>query len=103
MPRKTLQEMVNLTEQNNQYSQIIPDELMIAIFWEETTFQNIEQIRGAQGQVGLGFGQVQEDSLPLAGSGTSGGSRRYCAHPSIGPAWKQVKLVARTVLSFSIV
>jgi hypothetical protein len=65
MPRKTLQEMVNLTEQNNQYSQIIPDELMIAIFWEETTFQNIEQIKGADGKVGLGFGQVQEDSLPL--------------------------------------
>jgi hypothetical protein len=65
MPRKTLQEMVNLTDQNNQYSQIIPDELMIAIFWEETLFQNIEQIKGADGKVGLGFGQVQEDSLPL--------------------------------------
>jgi hypothetical protein len=65
MPRKTLKEMVDLTEKNNEYTQIFPDELLIAIFWEETTFQNIEQIKGAQGKVGLGFGQVQEDSLPL--------------------------------------
>jgi hypothetical protein len=65
MPGKTLQEMVDLLEQNNQFSQIIPDELMIAIFWEETMFQNIEQFQGLNGQVGLGFGQVQEDSLPL--------------------------------------
>ena len=65
MQSKTLKEMVNLLAQNNQYSPIIPDQLMIAIFWEETTFQNIEQIKGADGKVGLGFGQVQEDSLPL--------------------------------------
>jgi hypothetical protein len=65
MASKSLKEMVNLLKQNNQYSPIIPDELMIAIFWEETLFQNIEQIQGKNGQVGLGFGQVQQDSLPL--------------------------------------
>ena len=65
MQSKTLKEMLNLLAKNNQYSPIIPDQLMIAIFWEETTFQNIEQIKGADGKVGLGFGQVQEDSLPL--------------------------------------
>src|SRR5436305_1801525 len=47
--------------------------------------------------------RFRRNSLPLAGSGTSGGSRRNCAHPSIGPAWTQVKLVPRTVLAFSIV
>src|SRR5262249_48387400 len=47
--------------------------------------------------------RLRRNSLPLTGIGTSGGSRRNCAHPSIGPAWKQVKWVPRTVLSFSIV
>src|SRR5438445_12792197 len=47
--------------------------------------------------------RFRRNSLPLAGTGTSGGSRRNCAHPSFGPAWQQVKLVPRTVLSFSIV
>jgi hypothetical protein len=65
MARKTLKEMVNLTTKNNPYSQSFPDELLIAIFWEETTFQNIEQIKGKKGEVGLGFGQVQENVLPL--------------------------------------
>jgi hypothetical protein len=65
MPRKTLKEMVELTTKNNQFSGIFHNELLIAIFWEETTFQNIEQIKGAGGKMGLGFGQVQEDSLPL--------------------------------------
>src|ERR1700757_5307521 len=47
--------------------------------------------------------RLRRNSLPLAGIGTSGGSRRNSAHPSFGPAWKQVKLPPRTVLSFSIV
>jgi hypothetical protein len=65
MASKTLREMLDLLAKNNQYRPIIPDQLMIAIFWEETLFQNIEQNQGANGKVGLGFGQVQEDSLPL--------------------------------------
>jgi hypothetical protein len=65
MQSKTLKEMLNLLAKNNQYSPIIPDQLMIAIFWEETLFRNIEQNRGRNGEVGLGFGQVQENSLPL--------------------------------------
>ena len=65
MASKTLSEMLKLTSANNDYKNMFPDELLIAIFWEETLFQNIEQVKGAEGQVGLGFGQVQEDSLPL--------------------------------------
>ena len=65
MASKTLREMLDLLAKNNQFSAIIPDQLMIAIFWEETLFQNIEQFQGANGKVGLGFGQVQQDSLPL--------------------------------------
>src|SRR5262249_10089370 len=40
---------------------------------------------------------------PLAGNGTSGGSRRDCVQLSIGPAWEQVKLAHGTALSFRIV
>jgi hypothetical protein len=65
MASKKLSEMISLTHDNNAFNQYFPDELLIAIFWEETLFQNIEQIRGAEGKKGLGFGQVQEDSLPL--------------------------------------
>jgi hypothetical protein len=65
MASKTLSEMISLTSANNAYSQSFPNELLIAIFWEETLFQNIEQVKGADGKKGLGFGQVQEDSLPL--------------------------------------
>jgi hypothetical protein len=43
------------------------------------------------------------NNFPLVGRGTSGGSSRNCAQPSIGPAWKHVKLAAHTVLSFGIV
>ena len=57
--------MISLTWDNNPFYQYFPDELLIAIFWEETLFQNIEQVRGATGKKGLGFGQVQEDTLPL--------------------------------------
>src|SRR5262249_47453272 len=37
------------------------------------------------------------------GIGTSGGSSRNCVQPSLGPAWKQVKFVPRTICSFAIV
>src|SRR5262245_11519811 len=61
-----LSKMIDLTYDNNdEFYRYFPDELLIAIFWEETTFRNIEQFKGKQGQVGLGFGQVQEDTLPL--------------------------------------
>lgn len=65
MASRKLSEMISLTWDNNPFYQYFPDELLIAIFWEETLFQNIEQVRGASGKKGLGFGQVQEDSLPL--------------------------------------
>ena len=54
MASKTLTEMVQLTYENNDFKASFPDELLIAIFWEETLFQNIEQVKGANGQVGLG-------------------------------------------------
>src|SRR5437763_2263932 len=47
--------------------------------------------------------RLRRNGLPLADLGTSGGSKRNSVHPSFGPAWTQVKLVPRTVLSFSIV
>jgi hypothetical protein len=66
MASRKLSEMIKLTwEYNDEFYHSFPDELLIAIFWEETLFQNIEQIRGATGKKGLGFGQVQEDTLPL--------------------------------------
>lgn len=65
MQSKKLSEMISLTRANNPFSQTFPNELLIAIFWEETLFRNIEQIKGENGKKGLGFGQVQEDSLPL--------------------------------------
>ena len=65
MASRKLSEMIQLTHDNNAFSNNFPDELLIAIFWEETLFQNIVQIRGAEGKKGLGFGQVQEDTLPL--------------------------------------
>jgi hypothetical protein len=52
-------------QNQNPHYQYFPDELLIAIFWEETLFQNIVQFRGAEGKKGLRFGQVQEDTLPL--------------------------------------
>ncbi len=65
MPSRKISEMISLTYDNNPYYQYFPDELLVAIFWEEALFQNIVQLRGAEGQKGLGFGQVQEDTLPL--------------------------------------
>jgi len=65
MASRKISEMISLTYDNNPHYQYFPDELLIAIFWEETLFQNIVQFRGAEGKKGLGFGQVQEDTLPL--------------------------------------
>src|SRR5262245_4042958 len=49
--------------------------------------------------------RLRRNSLPFAGIGTSGGSRRNCVQLSIGPAWKQTKFVPRitgwSVISFS--
>jgi hypothetical protein len=61
--------MIDLVYVNNdQFYQAFPDELLIAIFWEETLFKNVVQTKGKAGQSGLGFGQVQEDVLPLINS-----------------------------------
>src|SRR5262245_30878375 len=46
--------------------------------------------------------RARRNSLPLAGRGPSDGPRRYCAQPSIGPAWTQVKWVPCTLRSFNI-
>src|SRR5215813_11367265 len=44
--------------------------------------------------------KLRRNSLPLDGIGPAGGSSRNCAHPSFGPAWKQVKFVPRTIGCF---
>ncbi len=63
---KPLSEMIDLVYVNNDvFYEAFPDELLIAIFWEETLFKNVVQTKGKAGQSGLGFGQVQEDVLPL--------------------------------------
>jgi hypothetical protein len=46
------------------YWQIFPDELLLAIFWEESTFTNARQIGWKQGAVG--FGQVEPSTVTLA-------------------------------------
>jgi hypothetical protein len=46
------------------YWQIFPDELILAIFWEESTFTNARQIGWKQGAVG--FGQVEPSTVTLA-------------------------------------
>ena len=58
-------EMVTLAANNNSFCDAFPDELLLAIYWEETLFQNIAQTRGLNGKRGIGFGQVQEDTFPL--------------------------------------
>src|SRR5439155_16647551 len=65
MASRKLSEMIQLNNDNNAFSNNFPDELLIAIFWEETLFQNIVQIRGAEGKKRLVFSQVQEDTVPL--------------------------------------
>lgn len=46
------------------YWQVFPDELLLAIFWEESTFTNARQIGWKQGAVG--FGQVEPSTVTLA-------------------------------------
>ena len=43
---------------------VFPDELILAIFWEESTFTNARQIGWKQGAVG--FGQVEPSTVTLA-------------------------------------
>jgi hypothetical protein len=47
------------------YNLIFPPELQIAIFWEETKFQNIRQVNGQGQEVGpaVGFGQVEPNGI----------------------------------------
>ncbi len=46
------------------YWEVFPDELILAIFWEESTFTNARQIGWKQGAVG--FGQVEPSTVTLA-------------------------------------
>jgi hypothetical protein len=46
------------------YWQVFPDELILAIFWEESTFSNARQVGWKQGAVG--FGQVEPSTVTLA-------------------------------------
>ena len=57
--------MAELVDQHHwDYWQIFPDELILAIFWEESTFTNARQIGWKQGAVG--FGQVEPSTVTLA-------------------------------------
>ena len=66
MARLTFERMWNLTEQTFRYShylgtkyrQLVGPELMIAVFWEETLFENKPGVGGA-----VGFGQVQPGTI----------------------------------------
>ena len=52
--------MARLVYDNNwQLYEIFSDELLLAIFWEETQFNNIPQLRGTA----VGFGQVEPAEL----------------------------------------
>jgi hypothetical protein len=58
-------DMLDLVDKNHwDYWQIFPDELILAIFWEESTFTNARQIGWKQGAVG--FGQVEPSTVTLA-------------------------------------
>ena len=59
-PGFSFQEMVNLVYDNNwQLYQVFSDALLIAIFWEETQFNNIAQEKGTA----VGLGQVEPREL----------------------------------------
>jgi hypothetical protein len=53
-----------VNEHHWDYWQIFSDELILAIFWEESTFTNARQIGWKQGAVG--FGQVEPSTVTLA-------------------------------------
>jgi hypothetical protein len=58
-------DMADLVDQYHlDYWHIFPDELILAIFWEESTFTNARQIGWKQGAVG--FGQVEPSTVTLA-------------------------------------
>jgi hypothetical protein len=54
--------------------------LMLAIFWEETMFQNIKQWRGGPA---VGFGQIEKSSIKLANQFVSGNSNSPFSTESI--------------------
>jgi hypothetical protein len=57
--------IVTLVDQYHwDYWRVFPDELVLAIFWEESTFTNARQIGWKQGAVG--FGQVEPSTVTLA-------------------------------------
>jgi hypothetical protein len=57
--------MVDLVGQYHwDHCDVFPDELILAIFWEESTFTNARQIGWKQGAVG--FGQVEPSTVTLA-------------------------------------
>jgi hypothetical protein len=57
--------MVDLVDQYHwDYWELFPDELLLAIFWEESAFTNARQIGWKQGAVG--FGQVEPSTVTLA-------------------------------------
>ena len=60
LPGKSFVEMFDLVYTHNRYKQDFSDRLMIAIFWEESIFNNIKQTRGTA----LGFGQVEPSEFP---------------------------------------
>jgi hypothetical protein len=61
----SFEDMADLVDQYHlDYWHIFPDELLLAIFWEESTFTNARQIGWKQGAVG--FGQVEPSTVTLA-------------------------------------
>jgi len=61
LPDYTFQEMTSLAYANNTAMwQVFTDELVIAICWEESQFNNIQQVKGSA----VGLGQVEPKELP---------------------------------------
>jgi hypothetical protein len=61
IPAFSFQDMVDLAYANNMAMwQVFPDELVLAICWEETQFNNIPQDKGSA----VGLGQVEPSELP---------------------------------------
>jgi len=61
IPAFSFQDMVDLAYANNMAMwQVFPDELVLAICWEETQFNNIPQDKGSA----VGLGQVEPGELP---------------------------------------
>jgi hypothetical protein len=58
----------NYTTYFGRYKTAFPPEVLLAIFWEETLFNNIRQPNGEPGRDGIGFGQVQEDTIKKVNS-----------------------------------